>query len=253
MSAPSTSGDLWIRRFPVPARGDVLLVCFPFAGGAAGWFRPLASLLAPGVEVRAVQYPGRQDRYHEPVVEDIPRLADLICDALEPALDRPFAFFGHSMGAVVAFEVTRRLALRDRPRPRVLVVSGRRAPSLRREERVHLRDDPGLLAELRALGGTDAAVLADDELVRMILPAVRGDYRAIETYRLPEHDAVVDVPVHALTGDADPRASVDEVAAWREHTTGDFSLHVLPGGHFFPAQQSARVADLITASLATHA
>ncbi|MFJ4989688.1 thioesterase II family protein [Streptomyces sp. NPDC088732] len=244
--------DLWIRRFQPATPGSVPLVCFPFAGGSAGYFRPLPALLGPGVDVLAVQYPGRQDRRNEPVVDDIPRLAELICDALAPMADRPYAFFGHSMGALVAFEVVRCLALRGRREPAVLFVSGRRAPSVVRDDRVHLKSDADLVTELRSLGGTDAAILADDELVQMILPAVRGDYRAVETYRAPVPQAVLDVPIAALIGDQDPRVSVEEVSGWRDHTSAGFSLKIFPGGHFYLGEAAADVAAEITATLSAH-
>ena len=230
----------WITRFRAVPRAPVQLVCFPHAGGSAGFYFPMAAPLAPQAEVLAVQYPGRQNRRFEPCVDDIGELADAVVAALGQWQDRPLALFGHSMGAVVAFETARRLALP----PVRLFVSGRRAPSAYRAESVHLRDDDGIVAELRALSGTDAGILGDEEFLRMILPAIRADYRAIETYRSAP-DAVLDLPVTALTGDSDPRVSVDEARAWSAHTTGAFDLAVFPGGHFFLADHQRDVLALI--------
>lgn len=244
------TSDSWIRQLGPAPDSLVSLACFPFAGGSAGYFRPFQALLGPKIEVLAVQYPGRQDRRGTPAIEDISILAEQITDALSPWLARPLAFFGHSMGSVVGFEVARRLAQRGRRLPLVLFASGRRAPSRHRIEQLHLSEDAVLVAELRSLGGTDAALLADEELLSMILPAVRADYRAIETYRAPVTGAVLDIPITALVGDHDPRVSVEDARAWQEHTSRAFALHVLPGGHFYLRDQAADVARLIIDKLA---
>ncbi len=130
-----------------------------------------------------------------------------------------------------------------------LFASGRRAPSRYRDERVHELSDDRIVSELRTLSGTNAAMLADPEVLAMILPAVRSDYRAVETYR---HDPgrKLDCPLTVLTGDSDPRVSLDEARAWNEHTTGPADLHVLPGGHFFLVDQSDRVLAILLRKLA---
>ncbi|MGW9434797.1 thioesterase II family protein [Streptomyces sp. NPDC055607] len=247
--AGATSGSRWIRRFGGAEQAPVRLLCFPHAGGAAGFFFPLSRTLAPEVEVTAVQYPGRQDRRGEPGIEEIGALARGAAQALAELDDgRPLALFGHSMGAVVAYE-TARILEHERGRPPVLLfASGRRAPCVHREEYTHLRDDEGLLDELRELGGTDAGLLADRDLMRLVLPAVRVDYRAIETYR-HRPGAELSLPIAVLTGDRDPRVTTDEAAQWRRHTTGEYSLDVLPGGHFFLGEAAAEVERLVTGRL----
>jgi pyochelin biosynthetic protein PchC len=238
----------WIRRFRPATPGTVRLVCFPHAGGSASFFHPLSTVLAPGVEVLGVQYPGRQDRRHEPGLTSMGDLADRAAEELIAYTDSPLAFFGHSLGAVLAYEVALRLEeSTGQPLDR-LFASGRRAPSRYREDRVHLRDDAGILAEVRLLSGTDASLMGDPELVRMILPAIRGDYTAIETYRHTP-GRLLSCPVTALTGDADPRTTVDEARAWSEHTTGDFDLSIFPGGHFFISARAADVTRVVAAHL----
>ena len=248
MTAPADDGP-WIRR-PTPAPdAAVRLVCFPHAGGAASYYVPLARALTPGIEVLAVQYPGRQERHREPVVDDIHRLADHIYAARSGWLGEPYAFFGHSMGAILAYEVARRIAAAAEPGPVCLFVSGRRSPASRRVDNVHLRDDAGLVAELRKLGGTDRRFLEDPELLAMILPATRGDYKAIETYAYRDGPPLA-CPVVALTGDADPNTTVEEAAAWRAHSTGPFDLRVFAGDHFFLEPHRAEVARLLAGELA---
>jgi surfactin synthase thioesterase subunit len=235
---------LWFRKYGPPASAEFQLFCFPHAGGSASFYQPVARALADAAQVWAVQYPGRQDRRAEPAPDSIDALADEITDRLGPAASTPFAFFGHSMGAVVAYEVTRRLAQQGRTGPAALFVSGRRAPSVHRVERVHRGTDADLLRALQELAGTDARILGDEEMQRMILPAVRGDYRAIESYRhVPGHP--LRCPVVALGGDGDPHASVDEIRAWAGHTTGAFELRVFSGGHFYLVDQQRHVISLL--------
>jgi pyochelin biosynthetic protein PchC len=239
--------DLWVRRFHPAPDAHARLVCLPHAGGAASYFFPTSRALAPDIEVLAVQYPGRQDRRGEPFARTIAELADAVTAVLTDGSDRPLALFGHSMGATVGFEVARRLE-RTGVTPTMLFVSGRRAPSIHRDEQSHLRDDAGLLAEVRSLSGTNAAVFDDDELVRMALPAIRNDYTAVETYRYQPGPRLA-CPIHALVGDADPKAGLDEVRAWADHTSAGFELDVFPGGHFYLDHHATAVLDKITDAL----
>jgi surfactin synthase thioesterase subunit len=122
--------------------------------------------------------------------------------------------------------------------------SGRRAPSTHRDEKVHLRDDEGILAEVRRLNGTSSSVLSDDELMRAALPALRADYQATETYSCAP-DVTVTCPISVLTGDSDPKTSMDEANAWARHTSGSFQLHVFAGGHFFLTGQAGAVLKVL--------
>jgi pyochelin biosynthetic protein PchC len=244
----STAAQLWVRRFhPVP-EAPVRLVCFPHAGGSASYFHPVSARLSPAAEVLAVQYPGRQDRHREPMIDDLAALADTLADVFDDGDGRPTAFFGHSMGATLAFEIGRRLEARGTELGG-LFVSGRRAPITRRDEREHLKDDRGLLDAMKSLNGTEAGLLDDEDIVRMVLPAVRNDYKAAETYRyVPGPD--VSCPVVALIGDEDPKVTVAEAERWREHTSGAFELKTFRGGHFYLNVHHAEVNRLLAESLA---
>lgn len=243
----ATHEELWIRRFHATKQDGVRLVCFPHAGGSASFFFPMSKVLSPAMDVLAVQYPGRQDRRMEKGIDNIPDLADEAFEALKSQLDCRMVLFGHSMGAVLAFEVARRLERETDAKVMGLFASGRRAPSRYRDESVHLRDDEGIVAELKLMSGTDAALLGDDEILRMILPAIRSDYAAIESYRC-EPGATVACPITVLVGDSDPKTSLEEATAWSGHTTGPFELRTFQGGHFFLAHHQAEVTNLIRAS-----
>jgi surfactin synthase thioesterase subunit len=248
----TTSSDkisAWIRRFHAASDPAIRLVCFPHAGGSASFYFPVSRSLAPSVEILAVQYPGRQDRRHERPLEKITELADEIHDALRAMGDARLAFFGHSMGATIAFEVARRCEQDAGEPPVALIASARRAPSLSAGTSVHLLDDEGIIAELKRLNGTNTALFSDDELLRTALPAIRSDYKAIESYTCPA-DTVLRCPITVLVGDSDPMTSVVQASAWRKHTAGDFELRIFPGGHFYVDGWRAPILDEIRQRLA---
>lgn len=247
MPTRSERSDLWLRRFQPAPDASHRLLCLPHAGGSASYFFPVSKAMSPGVDVLAVQYPGRQDRRTEPSIESIAELADLLTDIVEPWTDKPLTLFGHSMGASVAFELALRLEARGIV-PHGLFVSGRRAPSAYRDERLHQADDATLLAEIASLEGTSSQLMADVEVQRMVLPSIRSDYKAAETYRY-EPGRKLAVPIHALIGAADPKATVDEVRPWSGCTEGPFELEVFPGGHFYLSAHAPTVIDRILAHL----
>ncbi|WP_411106752.1 thioesterase II family protein [Streptomyces sp. cmx-4-9] len=218
------------------------LVCFPHSGGAASVYRPLAAAMAGDARVVAVQYPGRQDRHGEALVTDLHELADGVAGALRAApADVPRIFFGHSMGAILAYEVAQRLGGEG---PVALIASGRPAPSRVRLTTSYLLDDEALARQVAWLGGTAGGLLDHPEMRALLLPLIRGDYRASETYR-PRGDAPLDCALVALGGDVDPVAPLEDLRAWSEHTTGPFRLEVLSGDHFYLQDNWPEIADLV--------
>lgn len=248
MAIADTETTQWIRRFHPSAASSTRLVCLPHAGGSASFYYPVSQKLAPAVDVVAIQYPGRQDRLRDQGIPDIEKLADHIAEELARLTPKPTVLFGHSMGAAIGFELALRLE-RAGAGAVELVASGRRAPSTTRPERVHLLGDDAIIAEMATLNGTSGAVLADEEILRMSLPALRNDYRAIETYRAPA-DRRLRTPITVLTGDADPKTTMAEAEAWRGHTEGEFRVEVYPGGHFFLAEHQDAVRAQLTRALA---
>jgi surfactin synthase thioesterase subunit len=242
MSVSRTASG-WLRRFHPAPSAAARLVCFPHAGGGASYFHPVSAALSPSVGVLAVQYPGRQDRHAEPPVDDLFELADRLADVLAEEVAGPVAFFGHSMGASLAFEVARRLEARG-TRLLELFVSGRRAPTVVRDERTHEKSDDDLLADVRKLSGTDSRLLDDEDIVRMVLPALRSDYKAAELYHYrPGPD--VSCPILALIGDRDPKVTEAEAREWAARTSGGFELKTYPGGHFYLNDHHAAISRLV--------
>jgi surfactin synthase thioesterase subunit len=220
-----------VRRFHPADGAATQLLCLPHAGGSASYYFGVSQALSPEIDVLAVQYPGRQERMREPCLDSVEALADGLVAALEPLTDRPITIFGHSLGATLGFEVALRLE-RAGVTPTGLFASGRPAPHRTRPDRTYLCDDARLIANVKQLGGTESSLLDDEEVRSMVLPAIRGDYTAAETYTYRPGPRL-SCPVVALTGDRDPKATVDEADAWREHTDAGFELVVYPGAHFF--------------------
>lgn len=229
------SDDGWIWRFggapDEPAR--LRLFCFPFAGGAAQAFRDWPRALPGWVDTCAVQLPGRWTRRHEPPFRQMEALADAAAAALRPRLELPFALLGHSMGAVLAYEVARRLTGAGRP-PAGLLVSGCQAPHLPHPwSRLHRLPDDELVAEMsRSRGAIPAEVMAEPEMLALFLPVLRADVEALETYR-HRQGPPLSCPVTAYGGRDDPTVTRDQLEAWREVTDGRFGLRIFPGQHFY--------------------
>ncbi|MER7757508.1 alpha/beta fold hydrolase [Kitasatospora sp. NPDC097643] len=238
----------WFRRFNPADAAPARIVIFPHAGGSASYYLDHANALAPYADVLAVQYPGRQNRFAEAPIDSVPGLAEQVYRELRGWADRPMTFFGHSMGAAVAFETARCFARDGLAGPERLFVSAGRAPSLPRDTSVHRLSDDALLAEIVRLGGTDERILTIPALKELVLPSLRADYTAIETYRCAP-DATVSQPITALAGEGDANATVEQVAQWERHTTGGFELRVFPGGHFYVADQVEGVVKELTAHL----
>ncbi|TDD88945.1 thioesterase II family protein [Actinomadura rubrisoli] len=221
----------WFRCAETRPWASMRLFCLPHAGGSAVFYRSWAKEVSPAVEVHAAQYPGRADRMADPFVTDAHQLARLLAGAMAPLMDRPTALFGHSMGAVLAYEVARLLQERGSA-PVHVFASGTRAPHDRGEDRVAGRDDDAVVAEIVGLGGTDAEALRDPELRELVLPYVRNDFALIEDYAHRPGTRLA-VPITAIVGDSDPHVTEEQAAAWGEVTDGRFALKVLPGDHFY--------------------
>ena len=237
----------WLVR-PRPRPGARLgLYCLPSAGGGAGLFRAWPPLLPDDVEVCAVQLPGRDARRAEPPFTRLTPLVLALADALASELDRPYALYGHSVGARIAFELAREQRRRGRPGPELLVVSGRRPPHTPDRDPLHSLGDQQLIARLSRIGGTPEPVLREPELMALFLPTVRADLAVNE---LEDHrdEPPLACPILAYAGSHDDRCRPDELDAWRDHTAGAFAREVLPGAHFFI--QSAAPALLSSLSRA---
>lgn len=228
----------WLSRFVPRPAATLRLFCFSYAGGGAAVYRPWALTLPPSVDVAAVVLPGRESRLREAQLRRMSDLLAALVPALEPHLDRPFAFFGHSMGALVAYELARTLQQHGRPVPHRLLLSGRRAPHLPEPEPPihHLDDDAFVTAIQRRYNGIPPEVLQHRELLELLLPSLRADMAVIETHR-PYESARPPVqfagPISVFGGQDDTRATRQELEGWQAHTRERLVLRQFPGGHFY--------------------
>lgn len=208
------------------------LFCFPYAGAGASVFRDWPKFFTPEIEVVPIQLPGRESRIREAAITRIEPLVELLARDLGD-LSTPFAFFGHSMGALVGYELARKLSYEGKPAPVHLFVSARRDPSILDEgSPLHRLDDMNLLEKLRELNGTPEEILQYPELVSFWLELLRADLEVCETY-VPKDAIPLEGPITAFGGLEDAHVSRDDMAAWRNRTRNAFELHMLPGDHFF--------------------
>jgi medium-chain acyl-[acyl-carrier-protein] hydrolase len=236
----STSNiDPWVI-YPKPQpQARLRLFCFPYAGGGASIFRSWPEGLPDEIEVCAVQLPGRERRLREPPETRLAPLVDALAHALRPTMHLPFALFGHSMGALIAFDLARRLRQQGGPRPLQVFISARRAAHLpSTDPPIHQLPTAAFLEQLQQrYNAIPPAVLAEKELMDLFLPTLRADFAIHETY-VYQADAPLSCPLAAFGGLQDRRVDRDSLEAWGEQTRNRFSLRMFPGDHFF--LQSAR-------------
>ena len=237
----------WIAYAKPNPQAKLRLFCFPHAGGGAGSFRSWVAGLAPAVEALPVQLPGRETRFLERPYDSIEPLLAGLLEGLRPYLDQPFAFFGHSLGALVSFELARRLAL-EQIGPQHLFVSGYGAPHLpvQLAPMCHL-EDAQFAATLRDLAMLPAAVWQHEELLSLLLPMLRADFAVYERYRFGEA-APLPCPITMLGGAADPLVSPEMLAAWGMHSLNPGQMYLLPGDHFYLNGQETAVWRIIQQS-----
>lgn len=238
----------WVRCYRNP-RARLRLFCFPYAGGGVSTFHSWSTQLPGEVEVCPVQLPGRELRLSEPPFTSLFPMVETLARVLVPDLDVPFAFFGHSMGGLISFELTRRLRKERKPSPVHLFVSGYRAPQLPDPDPpIHQLPEDELLAELRKIDGTPEDILREPELMNLFLPLLRADFAVCETY-VYAGETPLDCPITAFGGVQDGKVSRKELAAWRNQTSGSFNLYMFPGNHFFLQSERALFLQVLTRAL----
>lgn len=243
-STSSPSYKSWITQRKVNSQSRLRLFCFPYAGSGASVFRTWGNDLPVEIEVCPIQLPGREDRLREAPFSQLVPLVETLTQVLSPFLDLPFAFFGHSMGAMISFELARHLHALHSSGPALLFVSGCRAPQLAYSgQPLHQLPGAEFMKELRCLNGTPEAVLQNTELMKLLEPILRADFATLETYTYSPGNPLL-CPIVAFGGTQDRRVKREHLAAWREQTKVSFKLHMLPGDHFF--LNSARIQLLQT-------
>lgn len=224
------------------------LFCFHYAGSGGSIFRPWTKWLSGRVELVAVQLPGREDRLDEPLVHSMDLVTTPLADALPPLLDKPFAFFGHSTGAVICFELARVLRQRALPQPRLLIASGQNAPQVKPAVLRHHLSDPEFIEVIRGCNGTPDGVLGNPALLELLLPRIRADGAVYETYRY-EQQAPLDCRIVVFHGLQDSLVDSVGLAGWKAQTRRSFRRCGFPGGHFFLHEAEQAVVEHINREL----
>jgi len=245
------NGNAWFLRLRRSTSPRLRLFCLPYAGGGSAIFRAWPEHLPAEIEVCPVRLPGREARLAESPFTGGPDLARALARALEPLLDVPFAVFGHSMGALAAFELVRELRRHAGALPVRLLVSGARAPHRPNPDPAlhHLPDAEFLTEVRRRYDGIPGAVLENPELVQLLLPALRADFTLFETYVYAEEPPLA-CPVSCFGGLDDGRVSREDLEAWRRQTAGSFTLRMFPGDHFFLQTEEDSVRRAVSQELA---
>lgn len=235
--------DPWFQVLRPKPDARMRLFTLPYAGGGASYFRTWNDLLPPSIELNAVQLPGREGRLREPRLRSAAEVVTRLAEAIRGRLDRPFLLYGHSLGALLAFELTRFLEATHAPRPEHLFVSGRAAPDCPiTAAPIHDLPDQELIETVaRRYQPIPAAILGEPELLELLLPTLRADLEIVEDYRgTPEPRLAV--PITAYGGKSDPLVSVEEIEGWARHTQQRFTLRLVEGGHFFVNDLSIRAS-----------
>ncbi len=233
MSSLAANPNRWLAyRIPRPL-AQLRLFCLPYAGGGASIYRSWQTALPPEIEVCPVQLPGREIRLREKPYTCLDDLLPALTEALFPYLDLPFAFFGHSMGALIAFELTRYLRQERSLQPHWLFVSGRQAPQFEdKEGPTYQLPDPEFIAHLRDLNGTPEEVLQNADLMQLVMPLLRADFELCDVYFYKPAGLLAN-PISVFGGLKDSNTSRETLEGWQGQTTGPFRLRLLPGDHFF--------------------
>ena len=224
------------------------LFCFPYAGGGVTAFRTWPDYLPHNIELQTLEMPGREAQLRLPSFVRVEPLVRAIGDAIKDYMDRPFAFFGHSMGGLVSFELARLLRREGATQPAALFVSGRRPPHLPIEPPTYNLPEDEFIEELRRMGGTPEEVLTHPELLTLLLPTLRSDFELCQTYSHTEEPPFT-FPITAFGGLNDQFVPREEMDRWREQTTGPFQLRMFPGDHFFLHSSQALLLQMLSRDL----
>ncbi len=223
----------WFQIQRPVANPTLRLFCFSYAGGSASIYRDWHKHLPEDVEVCSVQLPGRGARFTERSFTSLGPMIDALEQAIDPYTKVPYAFFGHSMGAQLAFELTRRLRDRGIPEPQCLILSGRKAPQLQSKRKpIHTLPESEFREEVKRLNGTPDEALNNQELMDIVSPILRADFQAIETWEYTPSNPIT-VPMFVMGGVKDKNVTLDDLEEWRQVSTGPFGLELFSGDHFF--------------------
>ncbi len=240
----------WLIRQPNASR-RLRLYCFPYSGGNAVSYSPWQRELDPAIEVCAVQLPGRGARFREKPYSSFSTLIEALAELIRHQDNLPFAFFGHSLGAMMAFELARYCRQHGLPMPEHLFASGCNAPAYRsktKSKRLHELEDDALIDALKDFNGTPQEILENRELMNLVLPMIRADFALGADYKY-QAGPPLEIPITVLAGKQDKHVELKGVEAWRKETVKDCRIHWFEGDHFFINSERSAVLECLSADL----
>ncbi|MBA4494618.1 thioesterase II family protein [Paenactinomyces guangxiensis] len=244
-----TEKNLWLLSSVITDQTKLLLFCFHYAGGNASMYKDWYKYMPAQVAVCPIQLPGRSNRFKEPCYTDLSALIPALAEAIRPYLDRPFTFFGHSMGALISFELARYIRKVYNLLPIHMFVAGYHAPQLPDPGApiFHLPDNE-FLSELEKMNGTPKELLEHKELMEIMLPLFRADFKLADTYTYRQDEPLA-CSITAFGGSQDPEVSIKHIQAWKEQTVSSFQVHILEGDHFFIHSQQDKILSIVSGFL----
>ena len=235
----------WFIPFKQEKSSYIRLFCFHYGGGSASAYRDWAKDLIEHVDLVAVQLPGRESRFGEPLLDNVSQVATELYKNFNSYLEKPFVFFGHSIGALIAFEFVRLLRKNGVPQPKHLIVSSTKAPQVPlKKAPIHHLPDPELIEKIREYNGIPSNILEDQELMSIFLPIIRADFSISETYQYTAEKSLT-CPITALGGLNDDSFDQADLIKWEEQSISQFEYYLLPGDHFFIRSSYQEVITIV--------
>ncbi|MFA1820382.1 thioesterase II family protein [Virgibacillus oceani] len=238
-----------IKVFRPNSEASFRLFCFSFAGGSASFFGDWQPILSQsGIETCAIQMPGREDRLSEKLLTNVDEIVSEVIEALEDFQDKPFAFFGHSMGTLISFEVARKLRLLKMRQPNILFMSSGKAPQIQPRRILHTLPNDSFLLKIKELGGTPDVIMENEDLSNIYLPILRADFKMIETYKYIDSNPL-DTKIVAYGGRIDEEVKYEDIVAWEDHSLKPLKINMYEGSHFYLRDYKEKVIKNIIAHI----
>jgi medium-chain acyl-[acyl-carrier-protein] hydrolase len=234
-----------IKVFRPNFESSFRLFCFPFAGGSASFFGDWQPILSQsGIETCAIQFPGREERISERLLTNVDEIVSEVIEAMENFQDKPFAFFGHSMGTLISFEVARKLRLLKMRKPTMLFMSSGKAPQIQPRRILHTLSNDSFLLKIKELGGIPDIIMENEDLLNIYVPILRADFKMIETYRYM-YSHPLDTKIVAYGGRIDEEVKYEDIVAWESHSLKPLKINMYDGNHFYLRNYREKVIENI--------
>ena len=251
MNQPSPQKDRWVVCPQPNSNADLRLFLFPYAGGAPAVFTKWPAEFPDNIETNIIHYPGRGSRFNEAPIKELSVLVQEINHAIQPLLDKPFIFFGHSMGGMITFELARQLRQQNLPQPQILFISACGAPQLPDPNHaIHSLPDSEFIKSLQKLNGLPFDVINNSELMQLLLPILRADFEAVEDHKYIFNEDQLECPIVAFGGSDDIHVSRERLEGWAAQTSAGFKSQYFSGDHFFINTARRSVINFMIAEIA---